>query len=81
MKYVLTKQVDADGVLRLALELGEADANKVVRVIVETVEAASDQAPLSDEEWSKRVENLAGKWLGDFERPPQGEFEKREEWP
>lgn len=34
--------------------------------------------PLSPEEWRKFVEDTAGTWQGNFERPPQGEFETRE---
>jgi len=81
MKYVLMSRVDADGVVRCALELGEEYANKFVRVTLESVGPPSEEAPLSDEEWAKRVKDLAGKWQGDFERPPQGEYEQREEWP
>ncbi|HTU20544.1 MAG TPA: hypothetical protein VMG10_20955 [Gemmataceae bacterium] len=79
MKYSLLHRVDAEGVLHFGLELGEEYANKFVRVTVEGVGPASGDAPLSDEEWSKRVKDLAGKWLGEFERPPQGEYEQREE--
>ncbi len=81
MKYVMTYRVDADGILRFALELGEEYANKFVRLTLESIGPAHDDSPLSDEVWAKRLEDLAGKWLGEFERPPQGEFEKREEWP
>jgi hypothetical protein len=80
MKYTLTSRVDEDGVLRFGLELGEAYANKFVRVTVESIEPPADQSPLSDEERREILKNIAGKWQGEFERPPQGEFEKREEF-
>ncbi len=73
MKYELTSQVDTDGILRFALELGEEYANKCVRLTVASLEPPSGKTPLSDEGWSKGVEELAGKWVGEFERPPQGE--------
>lgn len=81
MKYSLMSRVDADGILRFALEIGEEYADKFVRVTVEGVGDASGEAPLSDEEWSRRVKELAGSWVGDLERPPQGEYEQREELP
>jgi hypothetical protein len=79
MKQILTAQVGADGVLTLKLPLGEADANKVVCVTVETVESVVPRRPMSGEEWVQFIENTAGKWVGELERPPQGEYEEREE--
>ncbi|MGH7173606.1 MAG: hypothetical protein ACRELF_04855 [Gemmataceae bacterium] len=73
MKYEMTWQVDADGVLRFALELGKEYANKVVRLTVASLEPPPDASPLTDEERRKSIADLAGKWKGDFERPFQGE--------
>jgi hypothetical protein len=78
MKQVLTTQVGADGIL--TLPLGETNANKVVRVTVETVEEAVDQSAMSREEWLRFIENTAGKITDPtFERQPQGEYEQRDE--
>jgi hypothetical protein len=81
MKYALMSRVDADGIVRFALELGEEYANKFVRVTVESVGVGSNEAPLSDEEWSRCVKELAGQWVGELERSPQGDYEQREEMP
>ena len=79
MKYSLMSRVDAEGILHFALELGEEFANKFVRVTVESVQPPPNDSPLTDEERAELLKNLAGKWLGDFERPPQGDYERREE--
>jgi hypothetical protein len=81
---VLTTQVGPDGVLNLTVPLGEADANKVVRVVVETLEGArAVRAPVTTrEEWLRFIEETAGAITDPtFERPPQGEYEQRDPWP
>jgi hypothetical protein len=81
MKYSLMSRVDAEGVLHFALEVGEEYANKFVRVTVESIEPPADDSPLSEEERIKLLKSIAGKWQGDFERPPQGDYERRDELP
>lgn len=76
MTQTLTVQVDADGIL--TLPLGAENANKVVRVTVTTAEPDSSRPPMSREEWLQFIEDTAGKWKGELERPPQGEYEERE---
>ncbi len=79
MKRELTAQVGADGVLTLTMPLGREEANKTVRVVVETLETPA--APIADpEEWRRFVERTAGS-IADptFMRHPQGEYEKRDE--
>jgi len=81
MTQTLTALVGADGVLTLAL--GEANANKVVRVTVETVEPAAEHSPINQEdreEWLRFIERTAGT-IDDptFIRHPQGEYEQRDE--
>jgi hypothetical protein len=34
--------------------------------------------PMTKDEWKTWVESMAGSWQGEFERPPQGEFEERD---
>src|SRR5262249_53540734 len=81
MKTVLTAQVGADGILKLAVPLGATDANRVVRVIVEPIDQAT--APIADDTaWKKFVTQMAGKITDPtFVRPPQGEYEQRDELP
>lgn len=78
MKKVLTTHVGADGVLALTVPLGETGANKPVRVTVETLEG-----PAADcESWRRFVTRMAGA-ISDptFARPPQGDYEVRDELP
>jgi hypothetical protein len=72
-RMVLKSRVSSDGILRLALPVGLEQADKEVQVTVEPV----PPAPMSQEQWRAWVQSMAGKWQGDFERPPQGEYEER----
>ena len=77
MRRELIAQVGADGVLTLTVPLNREDANKSVRVIVETVGPA-----MSQEEWKQFVESMAGRITDPtFIRQPQGEYEQRDEFP
>src|SRR4051794_33389165 len=62
MKRELTRQVDADGVLRFALELGEEYANKFVCLTVASIEPPPDISPPNKEEGEKLNDDLGGKW-------------------
>jgi hypothetical protein len=72
-RIVLKSRVGSNGVLQLSVPVGQADADREVRVTVEPV-----GAPPSPEEWRRRVLETAGKWQGPLARPEQGEFEQRE---
>jgi hypothetical protein len=71
---VVRSKIGRDGVLHLDLPVGAAEADKEVQVTVEALPPAS----MSPEDWQKGILATAGKWQGDFERPEQGEYEKRE---
>jgi hypothetical protein len=79
MKKVLTTRVGANGIL--IVPLGEGDANKDVRVTVETLEGEARPAlPARElETWRKFIERTGGS-IADptFERPPQGDYEERD---
>ncbi len=80
MQKVVTTQVGADGVLTLTVPLDKAAANKVVRVLVETVEGAVLPAAANDPtEWLRFIQQTAGS-IPDptFERHPQGTYEERD---
>jgi hypothetical protein len=66
-------KVGSDGMVHVNVPVGVASADQAVKVIVEPV-----QRTLTQEEWRDQVMATAGQWRGDFERPPQGEFEQRE---
>jgi hypothetical protein len=76
-KIVLEAQIGADGVLTLRIPLDKADAHKPVRVIVEPLWPP----PMDREAYLKFIEETAGQWKGELERPEQGEYEHRLEWP
>jgi hypothetical protein len=57
------------------LPVGLEEADKEVQV---TVEPLATRKPMSQEEWRAWVDAMAGTWQGDFEGPPQGEYEERE---
>jgi hypothetical protein len=82
MKKVLTTRIGANGVL--TVPLGAEDANKDVRVTVETLEAEAVPAlpPQDHEAWRRFLERTGGS-ISDpaFERPPQGDYEERDALP
>lgn len=73
-RIVVTSKIGSDGVLHLHLPVGAAEADKEVQVTVEAAPSAS----MSPEEWHKIILSTAGAWQGEFERPPQGDYEERE---
>jgi hypothetical protein len=73
-RIVIESRVGGDGVLHLTLPLGLSEAGQDVRVTVEPISPAS----MSAEEWRQAVLATAGRWQGEFERPPQGEYEDRD---
>ncbi len=81
MKKVVTTRVGADGVLTLTMPLGEDDANKPVRVTVETLEGATGLAtpPPDKETWLRFLERTGGSITDPtFQRHPQGDYEERD---
>lgn len=73
-QVILKSRVGADGVLRVTLPIGVADANSEVRI---TIDPVFNQRP-TKAEWDRWVDSVAGSWQGPLERPAQGEFEVRE---
>ena len=70
---VVKSKVGSDGILHLELPVGVEKADREVQVTVELLPPTMTQA-----EWEAFVDSMAGSWEGDFERPPQGEYEVRE---
>jgi hypothetical protein len=73
-RMVLKSIVDSDGVLHLDVPLGTDAANTEVQITLEPVPATA----MTQEEWRSFILSTAGAWQGEFERPPQGEYEQRE---
>ncbi len=74
-RVVFTSRVGPDGVLHLNVPLGSPDAGREVQVTVEAVPPARE---LTADEWAAFLARTAGAWQGDFERPEQGELERRD---
>lgn len=74
-RVVFTSRVGPDGILHLDVPLGSPDAGREVQVTVESVSPAHELTP---EEWAVFLARTAGAWQGEFERPEQGEVERRE---
>lgn len=80
MTKIINAHIGPNGVLNLTVPLDQADANKPVRVIVETLDEA--KRPMDRATWLRFIEQTAGS-IPDptFERQPQGEVEEREPLP
>ncbi len=74
-RMTMSGRVGADGVLRVNVPVGINEADQAVRI---TVEPASPQKTMTQTEWAAWVDSMAGTWQGDFQRPPQGEFQERD---
>jgi hypothetical protein len=72
-RIVLQSRTGPDGTLHLDVPLGREQADREVQVVIEPLPKRMTQA-----EYSAWVQSMAGTWQGDFERPPQGEYEQRE---
>jgi hypothetical protein len=74
-RIVFKSKVSHDGILHLSLPLGLAEADQEVQAIIEPTQFKS---PMTQEQWHAWVDSTAGSWKGDFERPPQEEYEEQD---
>jgi hypothetical protein len=74
----LRARIGPDGILTLNVPLGKSEANREVKVIVGPADSAGETPKLTQDQWTRFVEETAGAWLGDLERPDQGELEVRD---
>lgn len=78
----IRSKAEADGVLKVTVPVGAAKANREVKITVESVEQTAAEPRLSPEQWRQFIDEKAGCWEGEpLVRPPQGEFDNREQWP
>jgi hypothetical protein len=78
----LRTRIGPDGILTLSVPAGMSEANKEVNVIVEPADVTlAKTAKLTQEEWARFVNETAGAWKGELERPEQGELEVRDQLP
>jgi hypothetical protein len=73
-RMIVKSQVGKDGVLHVDIPIGEADAGRDVQITIEPDGAATT----SREAYLRFLDETAGAWQGEFERPEQGEFEIRD---
>ena len=73
-RIVMKSKVSSDGILHLSVPVGLEEAEKEVQV---TVEPCAAKKPMTQQEWRDWVDSMAGSWQGEFERPPQGDYEQR----
>ncbi len=77
----LRTRIGPDGILTLNVPAGISEANREVTVIVEPVDAAVRKTgKMTPEEWKRFVDEIAGAWKGDLQRPDQGDLEIRDQW-
>jgi len=76
----MKSRVGPDGVLNITVPVGASEANREVKVTVESIDSASTDGPVNSEEWRRFVEEMAGS-IPDptFRRHEQGEYEDRGE--
>jgi len=79
-RIVVHSRVGADGVLKLAVPMGVAEADREVEVTIEPAVPKHDTGS-EQEEWQQFVRETAGAWQGDLVRPDQGDYEQRDELP
>jgi hypothetical protein len=78
----LITRIGPDGILTLSVPAGMNEANREVKVIVEPADVAAGQTvKMSPEEWARFVDETAGAWKGNIERPEYGLFEQRDQLP
>ena len=73
-RITLRSRVDTDGVLRLVVPFGAAEADQPMQV---TIESLQNEATDSSN-YVYWLEGIAGQWQGDFERLPTADFEQRD---
>lgn len=76
-RMVVESRVDNEGVLKLAVPIGKGEANRTVRVTIESVE--TDRRSQTDRE--ARLSALIGSWQGEFEEPEELPLEERDPLP
>lgn len=75
-------RIGPDGILTLSVPVGMSEANREVKVSVEPADVTVKRTEkMTPEDWARFVDQTAGAWKGDLERPEQGEFEVRDQLP
>jgi hypothetical protein len=75
-----TSYIGPDGVLRVTLPAGLTNTDVDVHITLSPVNGKPARKLMDQAEWARFIEETAGKWEGEFVRPPQGDYEQREPW-
>ena len=70
-RLVLRSRVGADGVLRMVVPFGDAEAERPMQVTIEPL--TTESAPPAD--YVRWLDSIAGRWQGEFESMPVADFE------
>jgi hypothetical protein len=73
----IQSRVGPDGRLVLDVPVGSENANREVKVTIDGIDRPRSRQPMTQREWEDFILRTAGS-IPDLERPPQGEYEKRE---
>ncbi|MSU79747.1 MAG: hypothetical protein EXS16_16865 [Gemmataceae bacterium] len=78
--YETLQVADAHKMVHLVVPVEEANRRYHFIVLMQPISEKNALPEVPVRDWPPGFfEATAGKWVGDFERPPQGEFETREE--
>ncbi len=76
----MKSKVGRDGVLKVAVPMVEAEANRQVNITVESVEPVPSNPSVSPAKWRQFIKEVAGSiWDPTFKRHEQGECDERAE--
>ena len=73
-RMTLNTRIGADGVLRVTIPVGKAEADREVQLVIEPLVPELQ----SSRDYLEFLRATAGAWQGDFERPVQGDYEVRD---
>jgi len=73
-RIVLRSQVGLDGMLRIVVPIGSAEADRPMQVTIEPIPTEAVSTP----RYTDWLDRIAGRWQGEFERISAGDFEQRD---
>ena len=71
---VLRSRVGQDGMLRIVVPIGSAEATRPMQVTIESIPTEAK----SSMNYIKWLDQIAGQWQGEFESLPPADFEQRD---
>lgn len=71
---ILRSRVGVDGMLRMVVPVGSAEAERPIRVTIESIPSEA----AGSENYINWLDRIAGRWQGELERIPVADFEQRD---